>query len=131
MDDWWAVRHDIPMLCDDGAQVWSTWQYSVHEPWSVFVYFDQAGVQWGFARDLLAVPRNGVAGALDVQVWNLGSRMSLRLRNGTDELWLKARAAKVRRFLTATYSYVPAGDEPTYVDVDAVVARILEEAERC
>lgn len=129
MDDRWAVRHPIPMRHESGP-VPSMWCYDPASPLSVSILFPW-GVRWDFARGLLRISQSGVAGTHDVQVWHLGGRIALRLRNGDEEAWLKAPAAKVRRFLDATYAWVPAGEEPAHVDVDAVLARILEEADRC
>lgn len=137
-NDQFPAQMPIRMHADDGTPVGSMWCYNPRDPWTVSVRFgcptlcgrcDEA--LWIFARDLIVTGLHEPAGMGDVQLWPeydlLNRVVAVQLSSPTGDVVLTAYAADVEAFLALTYGWVPEGDEPPYLDVDAAVARVLEE----
>jgi hypothetical protein len=89
---------------------------------------------WWISRDLLDAGLAGQAGEADVQVWPVWAvvprnrRLVIRLStdDGTADLRMSLR--DVARLLARTYQMVERGEESRWLDVDGLIADILEDA---
>ncbi|AUY49176.1 SsgA family sporulation/cell division regulator [Streptomyces sp. CB01881] len=109
-------------------------RYDPAEPYAVYLdnHTDlDEPITWMFARDLLAAGMDAWAGTGDVSVHPGTGATSQTLfialggENGT--VVLRAEAAPVKAFLTATERIVPFGAEPRHLDLDGLLHRLLEE----
>lgn len=103
------------------------------DPLALCWAFDPECVWW-IGRDLLADGLAAEAGHADVQVWPVWAvvprnrRLAIRLTSdeGTGDLRMSLRA--VARLLERTYRVVERGDEGRWLDLDGLIADILEDA---
>lgn len=106
--------------------------YSPEDPYAVTISFRTPGgdVVWTFARDLLSRGLTDPAGEGDVHVWpclDTSGRavVIIELRSPDGELLVQAPTAEVSRFVNKSLATVPAGLESEYVDLDALIGRLL------
>jgi hypothetical protein len=106
-------------------------RYSATDPYAVRAVFSGDGmeVEWVFARDLLRTGLMTPTGDGDVHVWpSWGTGRELLMISLTSpdgQAVLEATADDVRRFLDRTAVVVPDGDESSYLDLDAELARLF------
>lgn len=101
--------------------------YSDTRPHEVRMYISD-GRHWLFARDLLkdGARNDGVAGLMDVQVWNDGvNRLFMKLSSPDGEATLEFELGAVRQFLAETRRLVPYTREE--MSMDLVIAKIFKE----
>ncbi len=111
-------------------------RYDPSDPYAVQAVFDigtDEPVHWVFARDLLDEGLVGEAGSGDVitsPARDGEGRLCLRLelRSPDGSAVLLADAENVLRFLGITYQLVPAGTESDHLDLDPVIATLLDAA---
>lgn len=132
----WAVRREIGMrlVSPESGRLRSIWLYTPADPWAVRVEFTdphQGTVPWVFSRELLARGIHAPAGLGDVQVFPFRGRVAVGLDGDEGSVLMTARSLDLLAFLHATYRVVPKGGESAFLDVDAVLARVLEEAQPC
>ncbi|MFI6155138.1 SsgA family sporulation/cell division regulator [Kitasatospora sp. NPDC051170] len=87
---------------------------------------DEGEIRWFFGRDLLNEGRHAPAGCGDVTVSpGPRGRVLVTLRGGEERAVISVPSDAVTAFLLDSFDLVPAGREGEYLDVDAVVERIL------
>lgn len=109
--------------------------YDARDPYAVQVAFQlhHAPVRWLFARDLL---RDGMifpTGPGDVRIRPSASnsdRIEFTFASPSGQAWLTTDAAVLRDFLQQTFEAVPAGDEPSVIDMDLVLSSLLSDPSR-
>jgi len=109
--------------------------YSRTDPFAVSVRMGVEGsdrVEWVVARDLLATGLRVPAGEGDVGVWPSRSGgtdvVCLALSSPDGQALLYGPHEAVALFLARTYAAVPPGHEAAYLDLDALVDRLLDRA---
>ncbi len=106
-------------------------RYSASDPYAVRAVFSGDGmeVEWVFARDLLRTGLSSPTGDGDVHVWpSWGTGRELLMISLTSpdgQAVLEATAEDVRSFLDRTAAVGPDGDESSFLDLDAALARLL------
>ncbi len=132
------VRADLELRLvlggDRSATVPVRLGYLPADPWAVTAVFRTADgdVTWVFGRDLLEDGLAGPSGEGDVAVWPVvdaadGPQLYLSLASPSGSALLQADPIEVRRFLDETYRLVPAGTESTFLDLDAELARLVDD----
>lgn len=107
--------------------------YRPADPWAVTAVFRTADgdVTWVFGRDLLEEGLFGPVGEGDVAVWPVstanGRCLYLSLASPNGSALLEADPGAVREFLDRTYLHVPAGTESSRIDLDAELARLVDD----
>ncbi|MEP7055254.1 MAG: SsgA family sporulation/cell division regulator [Actinomycetota bacterium] len=122
------VLPDSPAL-----PVLATVRYDAADPYAICVSFhtgaDGSGVEWSFARELLAEGVRRPVGEGDVRVWPTvrdGRKLiSLSLTSPSGSALFETSLADVAEFLTRSYATVPNGAESEFIDVDADIALLL------
>ncbi|HEV2777821.1 MAG TPA: SsgA family sporulation/cell division regulator [Actinophytocola sp.] len=121
---------ELVALADD-LPVRSRWSYDPTEPFTIAVSFqteDDVWVQWVFARDLLVNGLVGSAGIGDVRLRprRTTSRTALQLEISSPEghALLELDRESVQRFLEATTTLVPLGEESDHFDIDGLIDEI-------
>jgi hypothetical protein len=115
-----------------GMPVPARFSYSAHEPLSVTAEFkgDDVSVQWVFARELLHAGMNHPVGDGDVTCWpaNINGQrvICITLRSPSGQALLEAPADEIDEFLQRAYDVVPAGAESDFLDVDGLIAALLD-----
>lgn len=107
-------RHSVALI---------TFIYDPAAPLEVLMLIPSGGVDWTFARDLLADGVDRPAGLGDVQVWTTGALAHIQLQVDDETSLFSVPVAVLQRFLAATERRVPRGTEQ--VDVDAVLAELI------
>lgn len=106
-------------------------RYDSGDPYAVHATFRTGGegVDWVFARELLAAGVNRASGSGDVRVWpgdeNEGDVVFLALSSPDGKALLEAPAEPLRSFVARTTLLVPPGEESAYLDIDSTVALLL------
>jgi hypothetical protein len=119
----------VPLSCE--------LHYDQQDPYAVQLALYAGGdepVRWFVSRDLLATALHAADGLGDVRAWPSLERVSgtrtlnieLGPRDGCARF--EASAAGIEAFLTRTYALVPDGAEPAFLDLDAELAELLDEA---
>jgi hypothetical protein len=132
------VRADLELRLvlggDRSATVPVRLGYRPTDPWAVTAVFRTADgdVTWVFGRDLLEEGIARPSGEGDVAVWPAvdaadGPQLYLSLASPSGSALLQADPFEVRRFLDETYRLVPAGTESTFLDLDAELARLVDD----
>lgn len=131
------VRADLELRLvlggDRSATVPVRLGYRPADPWAVTAVFRTADgdVTWVFGRDLLEEGLAGPSGEGDVAVWPVstavGTLLYLSLASPHGSALLEADPRAVREFLDRTYSLVPVGTEASLLDLDAELARLVED----
>ncbi|HLL68962.1 MAG TPA: SsgA family sporulation/cell division regulator [Micromonosporaceae bacterium] len=120
-----------------GKTTQATFMYCKFEPFAIRLVFPAEAMVgsipgiWVGARCVLGAGLVEPSGLGDMQVFPLEGRLSataIRLVTEKGDAVLRYPTREVQRFLDATYDMVPAGAEPTYLDVDGVVERLLSDA---
>jgi len=124
--------------------------YSGSDPYAVRMAFHvgtDEPVEWIFARDLLAAGIESRQGEGDVQVWpsrgscsDSGSMdlttsresgekiLNIELSSPFGQAHFEAPAQAMSAFLRRTYQIVPAGQESSYIDIEAELNDLLRKA---
>ncbi|MFF9478783.1 SsgA family sporulation/cell division regulator [Streptomyces sp. NPDC014733] len=107
-------------------------RYHPRDPLAVRMSFppeislDGAAVDWAFARELLAEGVHSPVGRGDVRVRPAGpERTVMEFHADEGVAMVQLRTTDVRRFLARSYAAVPAGQEPTHLDVDRGLAALF------
>lgn len=107
-------------------------RYVASDPYAVSMDFrsSRGTVTWTFGRELLAEGLHKPAGLGDVHVWPTLDRagrevVAIALKAPTGSVTVIAPRKPVASFVRRAMRLVPPGAEAAYVDVDAVVARLL------
>jgi hypothetical protein len=119
--------------------------YSRRDPYAVRMAFHvgtDEPVEWIFARDLLAAGIEARHGEGDVQVWpsptsvaeaedlrDLGAVLNIELSSPFGQAHFEAPAEAMSAFLRRTYQIVPAGQESTFINIEAELDDLLRNAE--
>ena len=131
---------EVRMVClevsgDRGCEVPVSLTYDPQDPYAVALVFHTAegDVTWMVARELLVVGAGSPAGDGDVMVWpaltpDLEDAVVLRLQAPGGRLVLRLGMAELDDFLARTLALVPWGTESEHLDLDALVADLLEGA---
>lgn len=130
------VSVDITVQCvdDEGTQhdIDTVLGYRRTDPYAVTMTFltSEGDLVWTFARDLLSVGLHGPAGEGDVHVapgTSAGGHamLDVSLSSPDGHLVLHVRADQVTEFVARAHEIVPMGAESFHVDVDGLVAQIL------
>jgi hypothetical protein len=113
-----------------------TLSYDATDPYAVHAVFRTGqgdGVEWVFARELLAGGVVGMTGEGDVRVWPAdaepgspaASAVNIALASPDGEALLAAPAGQLIDFVERTYDLVPEGCESLHLDVDATIQALL------
>jgi hypothetical protein len=107
--------------------------YRRADPYAVTMTFitGEGDLTWTFGRDLLARGLSEAVGVGDVRVApaldDAGSEVvHIELTSPDGHLLLRARAAEVSDFVHLTLALVPAGEESQHLDLDLLLARLLD-----
>lgn len=131
---------EVRMVCLDvpgerGGEVPVSLTYDPHAPYAVALVFHTAegDVTWMVARDLLVVGAGSPTGDGDVMVWpaltpDLEDAVVIRLQAPGGRLVLRLDLADLDDFLARTLALVPRGTESEHLDLDALVADLLDGA---
>jgi Streptomyces sporulation and cell division protein, SsgA len=121
--------------------------YSRRDPYAVRMAFHvgtDEPVEWIFARDLLAAGIEARHGEGDVQVWpsptscadsedlldrDLGAVLNIELSSPFGQAHFEAPAEAMSAFLRRTYQIVPAGQESTFINIEAELDDLLRNAD--
>ncbi|MER5988056.1 SsgA family sporulation/cell division regulator [Streptomyces sp. NPDC001787] len=105
--------------------------YLTTDPYAVQFTFDVAPdevVRWTFARELLDQGMVGPAGMGDVKITPIGdnhARTRIVLESPEGLACLEGATAPLKAWLDSTYKEVPAGHEPSAVDIDSLLDELL------
>lgn len=131
------VRADLELRLvlggDRSATVPVRLGYRPSDPWAVTAVFRtvDGDVTWVFGRELLEEGLSGPAGEGDVAVWPVttqnGRLLYLSLASPNGSALLEADPDLVREFLDRTYVHVPHGTESSNLDLDAELARLVDD----
>lgn len=131
---------EVRMVCvevpgDRGGEVPVSLTYDPQDPYAVALVFHTAegDVTWMVARELLVVGAGSPTGDGDVMVWpalspELEEAVVIRLQAPGGRLVLRLGMAELDDFLARTLSLVPWGTESGHLDLDALVADLLDRA---
>ncbi len=112
--------------------------YSSQDPYAIRIAFHvglDEPVEWIFARELLSNGLKGRDGLGDVRVWPAPGHggateqaLHIELSSPFGEAHFEAPLRDVSDFLRRTYRIVPAGEEGGFVDVEAELTDLLDQA---
>ena len=111
-------------------------RYDPADPYAVHVLFHAETatgetVSWFFARELLTIGLDEPAGFGDVRVWpwatSHGDFVALVLSSPDGNALFEVPRSVLVHFLRCTYAVVGRGHETRYVDIDAIIGKILVE----
>jgi hypothetical protein len=110
--------------------------YSRRDPYAVRLSLDTGAgnpVEWTFSRDLLASALYGAEGIGDVRAWPSpagAGEKTLNIELGPPDACARfqVRAAGIKAFLDRTYKLVPGGQESAFLNLDAELAELLNQA---
>jgi hypothetical protein len=126
-----AVQLRLVVADADAVPLPVNLRYSAADPYAVRAVFSGDGmeVEWVFARELLRTGLTCPVGDGDVHVWpSWGTGRELlmiSLSSPDGQAVLEAGAEDVRNFLDRTTVVVPDGEESSYLDMDAALAKLL------
>ncbi|WP_394428950.1 spore wall synthesis regulator SsgD [Streptomyces sp. SGAir0957] len=130
-----AVEARIVAAAPRMASIPATLGYDARDPFAVRMSFPAAAtlegvdVCWTFARELLATGVREPAGLGDVRVRPYGyDRTVLEFHAMEGTAIVHIRTGELERFLSATKTLVPVGEESQHVDVDSDLAELLRQA---
>jgi hypothetical protein len=132
-----VVTDDIALECVDAAGIVTTVRvvlaYNPVDPFAVTATFLTAAgdVVWTFARDLLSRGMTAPAGEGDVHIWpSVDARgrttVIIELCSPDGELVAQAVSQDIHRFVARSLVVVPDGTESDRMDVDKLIAKLLE-----
>ena len=121
------------IVADDTITRTVSLRYSAADPYAVRAVFreDDVEIEWVFARDLLRIGLSADISGAEVAVWPIwpiwrnGDGVAILLISPEGEAMLEASGDDVRDFLDRTTAVVPYGEEGRFIDLDALVARLL------
>ncbi|ATM24771.1 putative SsgG protein (plasmid) [Streptomyces alboflavus] len=126
------VQMTLAVTPDTRIPVPARFLYTSTDPYAVDVFFDITPhdvVQWTFARDLLNQGLSGSAGMGDVKITPIGPHQDRYLRFHLESsdgcALIEGPAAPIQAWLAKTFLAVPAGSEPTAMDIDGELAELL------
>ena len=133
----YVVTDEITLECVDAAGTITTVQavlaYNPVDPFAVTATFLTAtgDVVWTFARDLLADGLSAPVGEGDVHIWpsvdaSGRTMLIIELCSPDGELVAHAVSQDIHRFVTRALVVLPAGMESSRMDVDQLIAKLLE-----
>jgi len=113
--------------------------YSREDPYAIKMSLDAGRpepVEWTFGRDLLAAALNGPEGIGDVRAWPSAASgdepgettLNIELGPPNGCARFKVGATGVEAFLARTYELVPSGQESDFLDLDAWLTELLDQA---
>ncbi|MEU1617570.1 SsgA family sporulation/cell division regulator [Streptomyces sp. NPDC005722] len=116
-----------------GRETTATLRYRRDDPLAARITFpaevslDGAEVTWVFARGLITTGLYEPAGEGDVHIRPSGpEHTAIEFRTEEGTALVEVRTSALRSFLARVYEAVPPGQELRHVDMDAVVAALLE-----
>ena len=132
------VAVDLTLECLDAGgrhhQIDTILAYRCADPYAVTMTFltGEGDLTWTFGRDLLVQGINHPVGEGDVRVAPSISAsgravVHVELSSPDGHLVLQARTAELHDFVQRTTSLVPPGAESTHLDVDRLIASILQD----
>lgn len=93
------------------------------------VSHDGGRVEWVFARELLDRGLQGPCGEGDVRIRPLGAdRTVIEFAERDGSAMIDLSTQSLRQFLAWAYAAVPPGEESEHLDLDSVVAELLDDA---
>ncbi len=108
-----------------------TLRYGSRDPYAVHATFRTGrgdGVEWVFARELLASGTTRHVGEGDVRVWPATHDdedvVYVALTSPDGEALLAAPAAEITGFVRRTYALVPDGAETRHLDIDSAITAL-------
>lgn len=127
-----ALRLVVPG--DNALLMRATLRYDPADPFAVEATFRSADetISWVLGRDVLAVGMLAETGGGDVRVWPQDGHdgdpdmVLLELKSPDGQATLAVDASDLSRFLRRTFEVVPRGHEGDFLDLDAVIARLLD-----
>ncbi|MGL5825643.1 MAG: SsgA family sporulation/cell division regulator [Nocardioides sp.] len=134
------VRHDVSIDCIDVRgnqhQLPASLGYRPSDPFAATLTFYLPGekVVWTFGRELLFAGLYEPAGDGDVHVWPEATNphdqagtsvLMIELCSADGQLLAQVPGDEVRHFLDRTYLLVPVGTEGLHLDLDNLVARLI------
>lgn len=124
---WFNSRVDIP-----GINIPTTIAYHVDDPYAVHVTFNPTTGPntWVFSRDLLltALGATWPVGDGDIMLASSHGQVWLQMSPPDGRMLASLPQARVSRLLARSCHLVPFGSEPTHVDIDSLIARLLQGA---
>lgn len=132
-----TLTHDINLSCVDpwgrSVDVPTTLGYRVDDPFAVSLTFHAGSgdVSWVVARTLLLQGLASPAGEGDVKVYpsideDAHAVAILDFCSPDGRLVAQADSRELQTFLARTFSAVPVGTESQYLDMDALIATLLD-----
>ena len=131
------VAVDLTLECVDAAgqrhEIDTIMGYRRPDPYAVTMTFitGDGNLTWTFGRDLLARGMTSPVGEGDVRVApavdDAGRAVvQIELSSPDGHLVLEARTAELDDFVSRTLALVPAGQEQVHLDMDLLIAQMLE-----
>jgi hypothetical protein len=107
--------------------------YYVHDPYAVTVEFHSGDsrISWVFSRDLLTEGLFAPCGDCDVRIWpfvdSIGNAVVIvQLSSPEGVARLQLKSSEICEFIEASREVVAPGTESRLVDLDSVVANLLD-----
>jgi hypothetical protein len=132
-----AVVQPVTLRClgrdNTTGRLHARFEYETGDPWAVWIRFgeQQSSIRWALSRHLLAEGLTDPAGDGDVQLWpgtdkDGHSVVVMEFRSPDGRLIAEAPPRDVYRFLTRSLAVVPAGSEAQHLDLDGLIADLLD-----
>lgn len=127
------IKGVVQVAPSEFASARGTFRYDTADPYAVTATFsandDDEGVEWIFARELLALGLKNNVGTGDVKVAPVpeyGDSISFSLLSDEGTAVLLFPLADISGFVEYTFRMVNWGDEGSKINMDAVLAEILD-----
>ncbi|WP_343061654.1 SsgA family sporulation/cell division regulator [Nocardioides luti] len=132
-----ALSQELALQCLDpqgrAVELTASFGYDPTDPYAVWITFPSrdGDVSWAMSRAVLLQSLTDPAGQGDLRLWpsidELGRAVVvLEFQSPDGRLIAQANTQEVYRFLSRTLAAVPAGTESARLDVDAMIASILD-----
>ena len=132
-----TLTHDINLSCVDpwgrSVDVPTTFGYQADDPYAVSMTFHAGSgdVSWVVARTLLLQGLASPAGEGDVKIYpsideDARAVAILDFCSPDGRLVAQADSLQLQSFLARTFSAVPVGTESQYLDMDGMIANLLD-----
>ena len=113
----------------------ATLRYDADDPYAVHLSFQTTpgrdGIEWMFARQLVADGRTAPVGDGDVRIWpspeDLGGPVYLELCSPSGRALFAAPRAVLASFVRRCYNMVPPGCESEHLDLDVELDLLLHD----
>lgn len=130
---WMSTQTRLSLVVDAGTTipVDVVLRYDSADPYAVTVAFrtGDAGVEWVFARDLLAAGLQAPSGQGDVMIWpTIGAEdetISISLSTPEGHALFEAPRWILQDFVAQSLEAVPSGAEADHLDIDELLAALL------